>query len=110
MTDAALILESTNADLPPQLADVAVLDERGGLHIPDEDGSSIWHLHEGLRSAWLPLDQPDRIVLQLLGSADRTDQDKREFEEEGFVAALDRAGLRAFIRQLQAIDAMLEES
>ena len=98
--------------LPPQFADVAVVTEDGRLWIPEEapgDGAEGWYMFAGVRVRWLPADRPDGAFIQLLGGAYRTDEDRRDFLEEGFIAGFMRPDLKRLIEQLQAIDAQLED-
>ena len=111
MTHLALVPAAPLA-LPEQFADVAVLDEQGWLWTPNPDDPADelgWHLFNGARLRWLPLESPDRVLVQFLGGAYRTDQDRRDFLEEGFIAGFMRPDLKRLIAQLQAIDAQLED-
>lgn len=110
---ALVIVPPAPRPLPEQFADVAVLDEQGWLWAPNPDNPDDelgWHLFNGARIRWLPLDAPDRVLVQFLGGAHRTDEDRRDFQEEGFIAGFMRPDLRKLIEQLQAIDAQLKDT
>lgn len=105
---SALSQQSRALGAPPAFHTPLAFDDEGYIWVPNPDperhdpsDTLSCFLHGGVRIGWAPLPEKGGLVLTVWGGFRAEDG----YEEEGVAAFITRDGLKALIRDLEAIHA-----